>query len=114
MVKTNYKSLAKKKLKQLSNEYQKLKDKHELENPNSEYEYEDDGFICSIADLEYLIQDQLDSYLMYHTTAEELWHDKPLTFKKMEGSGELECFEMSDLHQRIYHYLKPFTKQEED
>jgi len=60
MVKTNYKSLAKKKLKQLSNEYQKLKDKHELENPNSEYEYEDDGFICSIADLEYLIQD--DSY----------------------------------------------------
>ena len=25
-----------------------------------------------------------------------------------------ECFEMSDLHQRIYHYLKPFTKQEED
>ena len=65
-------------------------------------------------DLEYLIQDQLDSYLMYHTTAEELWHDKPLTFKKMEGSGELECFEMSDLHQRIYHYLKPFTKQEKE
>ena len=60
MVKTNYKSLAKKKLKQLSTEYQKLKDKHELENPDSDYEYEDDDFITSIADLEYLIED--DSY----------------------------------------------------
>ena len=62
-------------------------------------------------DLEFLIQEQLDSYLMYYTTAKELWHDKPLTFKKMEGLSELECFEMADLHQRIYHYLKPFKKE---
>lgn len=60
MVKTNYKSLAKKRLRELSNEYQELKDKHELENPDSDYEYEDDEFICSISDLEHLIED--DSY----------------------------------------------------
>tara|TARA_A100000171_G_C2090610_1_gene124373 strand:+ start:617 stop:952 length:336 start_codon:yes stop_codon:yes gene_type:complete len=65
-------------------------------------------------DLEFLVQDQLDGFAMWHTTAEELWHDKPLSFKKMEGSGEAECWEMADLHQRLYHYLKPFTKQEED
>ena len=65
-------------------------------------------------DLEYLIQDQLDSYLMYFTTAQELLHDKPLSFKNMEGIDEPSCYEMSDLHQRLYHYLKPFTKQEED
>ena len=60
MVKTNYKSLAKKRLRELSEEYQALKDKHELENPDSDYEYEDDEFICSISDLEHLIED--DSY----------------------------------------------------
>ena len=60
MVKTNYKSLAKKRLRELSKEYQALKDKHELENPDSDYEYEDDEFICSISDLEHLIED--DSY----------------------------------------------------
>jgi len=65
-------------------------------------------------DLEYLIQDQLDGFLMWHTTAEEVSQDKPLSFKNMEGESELECREMSDLHQRLYHYLKPFTKQEED
>ncbi len=60
MVKTNYKSLAKRRLRELSKEYQALKDKHELENPDSDYEYEDDEFICSISDLEHLIED--DSY----------------------------------------------------
>jgi len=65
-------------------------------------------------DLEFLIQDQLDGFLMWHTTAEEVSQDKPLSFKKMEGESELECREMADLHQRLYHYLKPFTKQEED
>ena len=49
MVKTNYKSLAKKRLRELSEEYQALKDKHELENPDSDCEYEDDEFICSIS-----------------------------------------------------------------
>ena len=48
---------------------------------------------------------------MYHATAEELLHDRPLSFKNMEGSGELECREMADLHQRIYHYLKSFKKE---
>ena len=61
-------------------------------------------------DLEYLIQDQLDSYTMYFTTAQELLHDKPLSFKNMEGIDELSCYQMADLHQRIYHYLKPFKK----
>ena len=65
-------------------------------------------------DLEYLIQDQLDSFAMYFTTAEELLHDKPLSFKNMEGIDEPSCYDMSDLHQRLYHYLKPFTKQEEN
>jgi len=62
-------------------------------------------------DLEYLIQDQLDSYLMYFTTAQELLHDKPLSFKNMEGIDELSCYQMADLHQRLYHYLKPFRKE---
>ena len=62
-------------------------------------------------DLSFLIQEQLDSFLMYHATAEELLHDRPLSFKNMEGSGELECREMADLHQRIYHYLKSFKKE---
>ena len=62
-------------------------------------------------DLEYLIQDQLDSYLMYYTTAQELLHDKPLSFKNMEGIDELSCYQMADLHQRLYHYLKPFKKE---
>ena len=61
-------------------------------------------------DLEYLIQDQLDSYTMYFTTAQELLHDKPLSFKNMEGIDELSSYQMADLHQRIYHYLKPFKK----
>ena len=63
-------------------------------------------------DLSFLIQEQLDKYLMHYTTAKELWHDKPLTFKKMEGLSELECFEMADLHQRLYHYLKSFNKED--
>ena len=63
-------------------------------------------------DLEYLIQDQLDGFLMWHTTAEEVSQDKPLSFKNMEGESELECREMADLHQRLYHYLKPFKKDE--
>ena len=65
-------------------------------------------------DLEFLIQDQLDSFAMYFTTGQELLHDKPLSFKNMEGIDEPSCYEMSDLHQRLYHYLKPFSKQEED
>ena len=61
-------------------------------------------------DLSFLIQEALDGYLMYYTTAQELWQDKPLTFKNMKGIDELSCREMADLHQRIYHYLKPFKK----
>ena len=48
---------------------------------------------------------------MYHATAEELLHDRPLSFKNMKGSDELTCREMADLHQRLYHYLKPFKKE---
>jgi len=62
-------------------------------------------------DLEFLIQEALDGYLMYYTTAQELWHDKPLSFKNMKDLDELTCREMADLHQRIYHYLKPFKKE---
>ena len=36
--------------------------------------------------------------------------NSPLTFKNMKGIDELSCREMADLHQRIYHYLKPFKK----
>ena len=63
-------------------------------------------------DLEFLIQEQLDGFLMYHATAEELLHNRPLSFKNMEGESELECREMADLHQRLYHYLKPFKTEE--
>ena len=63
-------------------------------------------------DLEFLIQEQLDGFLMYHATAEELLHDRPLSFKNMKGSDELTCREMADLHQRLYHYLKPFKTEE--
>ena len=61
-------------------------------------------------DLDFLIQEALDGFLMYHTTAEELWHDKPLTFKNMKGLDESSSRDMADLHQRLYHYLKPFKK----
>ena len=63
-------------------------------------------------DLSFLIQEQLDSYLMYYTTEREILTDKkPFTFKNMEGSDYYSCREMSDLHQRLYHYLKPFKKE---
>ena len=62
-------------------------------------------------DLEFLIQEQLDGFLMYHATAEELLHDRPLSFKNMKGSDELTCREMADLHQRLYHYLSKFKKE---
>ena len=79
MVKTNYKSLAKKRLRELSNEYQELKDKHELENPNSDYEYEDDEFICSISDLEHLIED--DSYRTKFNISGDFSKDSHCHFK---------------------------------
>ena len=63
-------------------------------------------------DLEFLIQEQLDGFIMYHATAEELLHDRPLSFKHMKGSDELTCREMADLHQRLYHYLKAFKKED--
>ena len=65
-------------------------------------------------DLEFLVQDFLDEFGMYHVTEDELQQDKPLTFKCMEGVDEFGCFQMTQLYQRLYHYLKPFTKQEED
>ena len=93
MVKTNYKSLAKKKLKQLSTEYQRLKDKHELENPDSDYEYEDDEFICSIADLEHLIED--DSYRT-----------------KFNISGDFS--EDAYCHYKTHHIFKDLNRHDED
>ena len=51
---------------------------------------------------------------MYHITEDELSKNKPLTFKCMETMDEFGCDQMAQLYQRLYHYLKPFTKQEED
>ena len=93
MVKTNYKSLAKKKLKQLSTEYQRLKDKHELENPDSDYEYEDDEFITSIADLEYLIED--DSYRTKFNISGDF-------------SEDVYC------HYKTHHIFKDLNRHDED
>ena len=50
MTKTNYKLIAKKHLKNLEKEYKELKIKN-----NDEY-YEDDYYICTIADLENLLE----------------------------------------------------------
>ena len=65
-------------------------------------------------DLEFLVQDFLDEFGMYHITEDELSKNKPLTFKCMETMDEFGCDQMAQLYQRLYHYLKPFTKQEED
>mgnify|MGYP003120283818 CR=1 FL=1 len=62
-------------------------------------------------DLEFLLQDFLDSFAMNDLTAQELMLDKPLTFKVMEGCDEFICRDMADLYQRLYHYLKPFKKE---
>tara|TARA_R100001015_G_C4548873_1_gene111199 strand:+ start:268 stop:750 length:483 start_codon:yes stop_codon:yes gene_type:complete len=50
MTKTNYKLIAKKHLKNLEKEYEELKIKN-----NDEY-FEDDYYICTIADLEHLLE----------------------------------------------------------
>ena len=65
-------------------------------------------------DLEFLVQDFLAEFGMYHITEDELSKNKPLTFKSMAQMDEFGCDQMAQLYQRLYHYLKPFTKQEED
>tara|TARA_Y100001973_G_C5163458_1_gene314780 strand:- start:431 stop:913 length:483 start_codon:yes stop_codon:yes gene_type:complete len=54
MTKTNYKLIARKHLKNLEKEYEELKIKN-----NDEY-YEDDNYICDIADLENLLESNGD------------------------------------------------------
>jgi len=54
MTKTNYKLIAKKHLKNLEKEYEELKIKN-----NDEY-FEDDSYICTIADLENLLESNGD------------------------------------------------------
>ena len=62
-----------------------------------------------------VVRDSVVSYgIRRGTTEREILTDKkPFTFKNMEGSDYYSCREMSDLHQRLYHYLKPFKKSEE-
>ena len=65
-------------------------------------------------DLEFLVQEFLDEFGMYLITEDELSKNKPLTFKCMEQMDEFGCDQMAQLYQRLYHYLKPFSKQEKD
>ena len=66
-------------------------------------------------DLEFLIQHIEDDAVDWATNLQKILEDHEDANKDpLAHFNEIDCQDMMELFRRLYHYLKPFTKQEED
>ena len=66
-------------------------------------------------DLEFLIQNFEDDALDWATNLKKILENHEDANKHpLHLFNEIDCQDMMELFRRLYHYLKPFTKQEED